>query len=82
MSSRFHLCQKIINFRSFHNVNSQGKLVCTKQGEECGLLLVSLEGLSESKITNNIICHSLTSLEMLSKMETSAICSHSHNSLA
>ena len=52
MNSRFHLCQKIINFRSFHNVNSQGKLVCKKQGKGCGLLLASLQGLSESKITN------------------------------
>lgn len=52
MNSRFHLCQKIINIRSFHNISSQGKLVCKKQGKGRGLLLVSLQGLSESKITN------------------------------
>ena len=34
------------------------------------------------RVRSPIICQSLTSLEMLSKMETSAICSHSHNSLA
>lgn len=52
MNSSFHLSKKTINFRSFHIVNSQGKLVCKNQGKGCGLLLVSLQGLSESKNTN------------------------------